>query len=115
VKRMRSTQRVPDCGLRNGPAALFTVALALALLAAPVPSPGQQPAKVYRIGFLNISAAGYDTDPHHCFLPGEDTPNWQAWVEVEHYSREDGVCAVKGLSAEPIAARAEIGSSSLRA
>jgi sugar phosphate isomerase/epimerase len=60
---------------------VLSVILTLGLFATPVPSPGQQPAKVYRIGFLNISAAGYETDPHHCFLPGKGTPNWQAWVE----------------------------------
>ncbi len=54
---------------------VLSVILTLGLFATPVPSPGQQPAKVYRIGFLNISAAGYETDPHHCFLPGKGTPN----------------------------------------
>jgi sugar phosphate isomerase/epimerase len=62
-------------------AAALSVILALVLLAAPAPSGSQRPTKVYRIGFLNISAAGYETDPHHCFLPGKGTPNWQAWVE----------------------------------
>jgi putative ABC transport system substrate-binding protein len=47
---------IADCGWRNGPATLFTVALAFALLAAPVPSLGQQPVKVYRIGGLGAVA-----------------------------------------------------------
>ncbi len=59
---------------------IFIAALALALLAAPVPSPGQQPAKVYRIGFLGGPApAPNDTTPQQCPIKG--TPNWQALVE----------------------------------
>lgn len=42
-------------------AAVLSVILALGILAAPSPSPGQQPGKVYRIGYLSTS--GYDTDP----------------------------------------------------
>ncbi len=60
---------------------MFGVALALGLLAAPVLSDGQQPAKVYRIGFLNVSTSGYETDPHQCPIQGQGTPNWQAFVE----------------------------------
>jgi len=44
--------RIADCGLRNGPATIFLVTLALALLGVPVPSDGQEPGKVYRIGGL---------------------------------------------------------------
>ena len=53
----------------------------LALLAAPVPSPGQQPAKVYRIGYLGTgeNPAPTDTTPEHCPIKG--CPYWQAFVE----------------------------------
>ena len=58
--------------------AVLSVTLALGLLAAPSPSSGQQPAKVYRIGYLAVSAVGYETNPQHCPIKGH--PNWQAWV-----------------------------------
>ena len=44
--------RITACGLWNRPAVLLSMALALALLAAPLPSEGQQSAKVFRIGWL---------------------------------------------------------------
>ncbi len=43
--------------------AIFSVALAVVLFAVPVPSPGQQPAKVYRIGYLGTSTSGDETNP----------------------------------------------------
>ncbi len=58
-------------------AAALSVILALALLAAPVPSPGQQPAKVYRIGWLGVGPpAPNDTTPQQCPIKG--SPLWQA-------------------------------------
>ncbi len=59
--------------------AVLSGILALALLATPVPSHGQQPGKVYRVGWLSVSTAGYETDPHHCPIKG--SPLWQAWME----------------------------------
>jgi putative tryptophan/tyrosine transport system substrate-binding protein len=44
--------RMLNFEFRIGSATIFIVAFVLGLLASPVPSPGQQPAKVYRIGFL---------------------------------------------------------------
>jgi putative ABC transport system substrate-binding protein len=61
--------------MRTREAALSVI---LAFLAVPVCSPAQQPGKVYRIGYLGISTAGYETDAHHCQTTG--TPNWQAFV-----------------------------------
>jgi putative ABC transport system substrate-binding protein len=59
--------------------AVLSVMLALALLAASVPSHGQQPAKVYRIGWLGTAPpAVTDTTPQRCPITG--TPNWQAWM-----------------------------------
>jgi putative ABC transport system substrate-binding protein len=69
--------RIADCGLRNGPATIFLVALALVLLAIPFPSDGQQPGKVYRIGYLGVSTAGYDVDAKNC---PTGHPNWQELV-----------------------------------
>ena len=43
--------------------AVLSVVLALGLLAAPVPSPGQQPAKVYRIGYLSNGFAATPATP----------------------------------------------------
>ncbi|HSB77208.1 MAG TPA: ABC transporter substrate-binding protein [Candidatus Methylomirabilis sp.] len=60
-------------------AAVLSVILDLALLAAPVPSPGQQPAKVYRIGNLQADPAPTDQTPEHC--PVKGSPLWQALVE----------------------------------
>jgi len=42
--------RNADCGMRNWPAAIFTLMLALAILVAPILSHAQQPVKIYRIG-----------------------------------------------------------------
>jgi putative ABC transport system substrate-binding protein len=61
--------------------AVLSVVLALGLLAAPVPSSGQPPAKVYRIGLLSTATppAPTDTSPQHCPIKGD--PLWQAMVE----------------------------------
>ncbi len=59
---------------------VLNVILSLGLLAAPVLSDAQQPAKVYRIGYLGVSApAPNDTTPQHCPIKG--SPGWQAFVE----------------------------------
>ena len=72
--------RIANCEFRIGSAAIFIVALAAALLAAPFPSDAQQPTKVYRIGYLGVGApAPNDTTAQHCPIKGD--PNWQAWVE----------------------------------
>ena len=60
-------------------AVVLSVILAFVLLAAPGPSPGQQPAKVYRIGWLSTTPGAYETDSHQCPLKG--SPSWQGWVE----------------------------------
>ncbi len=57
--------------------AALSVILALVLLAAPVPSHGQQSAKVYRIGWLGFDQAPRNTTPQNC--PTAGTPNWPAW------------------------------------
>jgi len=75
--------------------ALLSIILAFALLAAPLPSDGQQPAKVYRIAYLGVSTGGYDTDPHNCPIQG--APHWQALVEG---LREDGYIKGENLVIE---------------
>jgi putative ABC transport system substrate-binding protein len=60
-------------------AAVLSLILTFALLTVPLPSHGQQPAKVYRIGFLGVSTGGLETDPQHCPIMGSS--NWQAWIE----------------------------------
>jgi len=58
----------------------FIVTLALALVAAPVPSHAQQPGKVYRIGYLGINApTPPDQTPQQCPIKGN--PFWQAFLE----------------------------------
>jgi putative ABC transport system substrate-binding protein len=59
-------------------AAVLTVSLALTLLAAPVPSPGQQSAKVYRIG--RLAAGRAEIDPRIC--PATGNAFWQTWIEA---------------------------------
>jgi len=54
-------------------AAVISLILALGLLLAPALSPGQPPGKVYRIGYLSVSAAGNETDPQHCWMRGQGT------------------------------------------
>ncbi len=66
--------------MRNGPTTIFVVALALALIMPPPPSNAQQPGKVFRIGWLGVSApAPNDTTPQQCPMKG--SPNWQAFME----------------------------------
>ena len=61
-------------------AALLSVTLALAFLAAPIPSDAQQPAKVYRIGWIGIRGpTPTDQTPQQCPIKG--TPLWQAFME----------------------------------
>ncbi len=55
------------------------VVLALVLLATPVPSLGQQPAKVHRIGWLASGQRPKDTNPQNC--PRTGSPFRQAWME----------------------------------
>ena len=67
-------------GFRIGTPAVFAMVLALGLLAAPLPSDGQQPAKVYRIGWLSIATpAPTDKTAQGCPIKG--SANWQALVE----------------------------------
>ena len=62
---------------------MFVVAIALALLFVPVPSPGQQPGKVYRIGFLGggTPPAPPNTTPQQCPIQGRPKGEWQALME----------------------------------
>ena len=70
---------VSDLGLRIGAPAMFVVVVALALLVTSFPSHGQQPAKVYRIGWLGVGGpVPTNADPHDC--PVKD-PGWQAFRE----------------------------------
>ena len=63
-------------------AAVLSVVLALGVLAAPVPSPGQQPGKVYRIGYLgNSGPAPTNSTPHQCPIKSRPDGEWQAFVE----------------------------------
>jgi len=50
--------RIAECGLLNGPAMLFVVALALALLAAPLAADAQQAGRPFKIGALYVPTAG---------------------------------------------------------
>jgi len=62
--------------------AALSVVLALGLLAVPGLAPGQQPGKVYRIGYLSgggTPPAPANTTPQQCPIKGG--PNWQAFVE----------------------------------
>jgi len=47
------------------------IVVTLCLLAASVPSGGQQPGKVYRIGGVSVSTGGYDTDAQNCPITGD--------------------------------------------
>jgi len=75
-----SLRRAQARRLPIGAPAISIVVLALALLADPVPSLGQQPGKVYRIGYLsgNMFAPTEETHPQKCPIIGN--PNWQAFV-----------------------------------
>ncbi len=73
--------RISKFEFRIGLAAIFAAALALALPAAAVPSPGQQPGKVYRIGYLwgGAGPSPANTTPQQCPIKGGS--GWQAFVE----------------------------------
>ncbi len=58
---------------------VLSALLALGLLAVPVLSSGQQPGKVYRIGYLLPLQAPTDQTPQHCPIRGDY--RWQAWLE----------------------------------
>ena len=70
---------IADFRLWSRASAIFTM-LALGLLAAPLPSDGQQPAKVYRIGYLSPGTLPpSDKTAQGCSMKGN--PFWQALVE----------------------------------
>jgi putative ABC transport system substrate-binding protein len=73
--------RISNFGFRIWPRVILILGLVLALLAAPVPSDGQQPAKVYHIGFLggDMSDPPEVTHPQKCPIAG--SRNWRALVE----------------------------------
>lgn len=71
----------------------FGVILALTLLATPVPSPGQQAAKVYRIGWLFSTRS--ETDPRVCWRKA--SPFRQVWTEA---MRERGYTLGQNLAFE---------------
>jgi putative ABC transport system substrate-binding protein len=60
---------------------VLSVALALGLLAAPLPSDAQQPGKVYRIGYLGANGFAPTEERHPQKCPMTGTQNWQAWIE----------------------------------
>jgi ABC-type uncharacterized transport system substrate-binding protein len=72
--------RISKFEFRIGSTTIFILALAVAIFAGSLHSDGQQPGKVYRIGWLGIARpTATDTIPQHCPLQG--SPNWQAWLE----------------------------------
>jgi putative ABC transport system substrate-binding protein len=58
---------------------VLSIILAFGLLAAPLSSDGQQPAKVYRIGYIGTSEAPMEQTPQHCPTRGDRF--WQAFEE----------------------------------
>jgi putative ABC transport system substrate-binding protein len=58
---------------------VLSIILAFGLLAAPLPSDGQQPAKVYRIGYFGATTAPKEQTPQHCPIKGGRL--WQAFGE----------------------------------
>jgi putative ABC transport system substrate-binding protein len=60
--------------------AALSAILALALIAAPLPSHGQQPGKIYRVGRIGNSVPFRSTlNLHNC--PINNNITWEAWVE----------------------------------
>jgi putative ABC transport system substrate-binding protein len=70
---------IADFRFSIGVPAVFILVLALALLAVPGAAEAQQPAKIYRIGFLAPDPAPAEPNPQHCPIKG--SPAWQGWVE----------------------------------
>ena len=58
---------------------MFATIVAACLLTASLPSEGQSPAKVYRVGWLGFDLAPTNPTPHNC--PRMGNPRWQAWVD----------------------------------
>ena len=62
--------------------ALRRLVLALALFPVPMPAHGQQPATVYRIGYLStVGPPSVERTPQNCPSKGKGSPNWQAILE----------------------------------
>ncbi len=74
--------RISNFGFRIWPTVILILGLAISLLAAPFPSPGQHPGKVDRIGYLGVNTGGYETNPQHCPIKGG--PSWQADALAGH-------------------------------
>jgi putative tryptophan/tyrosine transport system substrate-binding protein len=85
-------QNAKDVTVKFSQSALSGI-LALALLATPAPSFGQQPAKVHRIGWL--AAVHSETDPRVCWRKA--SPFRQAWLEA---MRERGYNLGQNLAIE---------------
>jgi putative tryptophan/tyrosine transport system substrate-binding protein len=75
--------RMSNVECRIGSTAIFAVVLAAALLAAPLIAAAQQPAKVYRIGFLSAITPPdpANTSPQGCPIQGRPNGEWQAFGE----------------------------------
>jgi putative ABC transport system substrate-binding protein len=79
---------------------LTVTLLALALLAAPLPSHGQQPGKVYRIGYLDTSPNVQTLDPHHCPLESDPVKDADYWRSLLEGLREHGYIPGQNLLIE---------------
>jgi ABC-type uncharacterized transport system substrate-binding protein len=73
----------------------LSVILACGLVAAPLPSDGQQPAKVYRIGYLGATQAPLEQTPQHCPTRGD-----RLWQAFEEGLREHGYIVGRNLVLE---------------
>jgi len=69
--------------------------LALGILAAPSPCDGQQPPKVYRIGYFGASPAPMEQTPQHCPIRGD-----RLWQALEEGLREHGYIVGQNLVLE---------------
>ena len=71
------------------------VILAFGLFVIPLPAHGQQPAKVYRVGYLGAAAAPMEQPPQHCPIRGD-----RLWQAFEEGLREHGYIVGRNLVLE---------------
>jgi len=87
--------RISNFGFRIWARASFIVALALGLVAVPLPSHGQQPGKVYRIGYFGATEAPMEQTPQHCPIRSD-----RLWQALEEGLREHGYIVGQNLVLE---------------
>jgi putative ABC transport system substrate-binding protein len=100
---------IADCRFSNGATAIFVIAFALSLVAAPLASQAQQAGKVYRVGFLWDSPAVWP-DALESFRQGLHVLGWTEGqnIVVEHRWAEGRFERLPALAEELVRAKVDV-------